>query len=181
MINTQSSTGSIELEFTHGARRPIIARLQCFAAYADEPAIDDDAFPAIPIHDLSRQNAATSNIPDLRRGAIVRLLIPAIGWRHLQVHAIRGGMTRYRFLLPLTPHELRAVHDAAGRNVPIEPPHSGPWSMASLPLRAHPASSPPGQRRTPPVPLPGGKSRPGLIAAFARWAEAILTEPMRIG
>ena len=156
----------------------IVGRLQSFALYA-ENAIGEARLPLVRIHELSLRTVVTQAVPDLREGAIVRLLIPAVGWRHLEVQWARRGMACYRLLLPLLPFELHAALETAAIDR-TDPPRHRRWTARPL---ASGCRGPLRRSRRRPIAVP---SRPdiralgqGLIATLAQCAAAMFAMPLR--
>lgn len=110
-------------------RMRIGARLQSFAGYADDPAHSGSQTVPVIVHRLSRRRVTTQSVPDLRIGSIVRLRIPMLGWRHLQVRWIGDGTARCDFLLPLLPSELRAALERFRKGRDLPPPRQGPTAL----------------------------------------------------
>jgi hypothetical protein len=125
------------------------ARLQSFASYADDPAHYCGQILPVAIHRLSRRQVITESVPDLRIGSIVRLRIPMLGWRHLQVRWISDGVARCDFLLPLLPYELRAVLEQIRPDRKLPPPRRGPTGLPATPRAAAARSGPPRRALSP--------------------------------
>ncbi len=142
------------------------AHLQCFAGDADDPADCAGQIIPITIHTLSPRRVTTGSTPDLRIGAIVRLSIPKLGWRHLEIRWIAGGKAGGNLLLPLLPYELRLALDQERIGREASPP----------PRRGRPTPRPISARTS--APRRTSASRPFPTAADVATVGQALTGAM---
>lgn len=101
---------------------PIGARLHCFAGRPGDLTSHDGQIQPTTIHKLSLRRVTTQSVPDLRIGSIVRLRIPRLGWRHLEVRWIASGVAGCDFLLPLLPFELGLAKNLLAKATALPPP-----------------------------------------------------------
>jgi hypothetical protein len=97
----------------------LVASLQCFARYADDPELNATK---VAIYAISLRRIMMQSVSDLRTRAIVRLHIPAIGWRHIEICSQSGDKADCRILSPLLPHELQAAKNSATASRDASPP-----------------------------------------------------------
>jgi hypothetical protein len=184
VVNNQSKVGSMrETQTTPRSQTWLVASLQPFACYADNPAQYDRQAVPVPIHTISPERITMRSISDLRIGAIVRLRIPAVGWRHVEICWLEEGETGCIFLLPLLPYELRAAlnYGLVGRNT--QPPQRGKPALAGTrrPIKPRLAtrSRAPGGGRSSLIPNAQAAGHT-LVAAIVRICTgAILAAPYR--
>jgi hypothetical protein len=160
-------------------RMHIGARLQCFAGYAEDPTSCEGPIVGVAIHKLSRRRVTTQSVTDLRIGSIVRLRIPMLGWRHLEVRWIVHGMAGYDFLLPLLPCELHLALEHVTRGHDVPPPRGpAPFASARRPIAVRTAPRKQVRsRRLPPL-LPDLEAAGhAAVGALTRWFAALLSFP----
>jgi hypothetical protein len=114
----------------------LVASLQCFARYADNPAISARQEIPVTILALSLERLIMQSEADLRVGAMVRLRLPVIGWRHVTITWLDDARAGCEILFPLLPHELRAAIDSAPVRRDAPPPRKGKPATAAMPQAA---------------------------------------------
>ena len=131
----RQSTDSIVPERRIAARLPI--RLATRVEAFDRPVDHRTAGMVTTLHDLSKNGAALRNVSGFGAGSLVRLHVPAVGWRHLEIRWQAGDHAGGRFLLPLLDHELRAAlqsgrpRDRSGHRSTLSPAAKRPARAAA--------------------------------------------------
>jgi hypothetical protein len=161
----------------------LIASLQCFARYADSPAVCARQEIPVAILAISLDRIRMESVADLQVGALVRLRLPAIGWRHVAIAWLDGAKAECEILFPLLPYELRAAINSAPARRDPPPPRKGKPKGAAMPRAAAAHAAPPSPRkrggRSPLIPvalLPDVRAAgQAVIAVMLQWR--VLTSP----